>query len=145
MRIYHRTIIAQPERPCFAILYRTTCGGADFRGQLAFEDSEECSVSVSIGINEAGRDYLRATLRPPLVKAGALLPKARRYFAMLHRVPKLQDWQSDFKGWLLRSGRLYEAGVQVCRDANNHEFLKLFLRLELSKVPGTPSALEVVR
>jgi hypothetical protein len=72
------------------------------------------------------------------------LPKARRYFVVLHRTRKRQGWESDFKGWLLRSGRLYRAGVRVFRDRNNREYLALFLRWELSKTPGIASALEVV-
>jgi hypothetical protein len=148
MYVYHPPIVAQPERPCFAILHRTstTCRKSDFRGELTFEDWELCSVDISVGIHQ-GQDYLRATLRPPLAKTpiGALLPKARRYFAGLHRTQKRHGWESGFKGWLLRSGRLYEAGVRVCRDRNNQEYLALFLRLELSKTPGTASALEVVK
>ena len=111
---------------------------------LTFEDGEQCSVTISVGMDQ---DYLRIVLRPPLAKTpvDTLLPKACRYIALLHRTQKHYDWESDFRGSLLRKGHLYQAGIHVCRNHDNREFLTLFLRWEVSRPPGTPGALEVVR
>lgn len=119
------------QRPCFAILYRTYQGESDFRGWLTLEDGCYCRVDLSVVTDWAAQDCLRVFLRPELSKTpiGSYPAKARRYFTILHRTsPKLHDWQSDFKGWILLPGRIYAIGVSVCSHRNGGQYLRLYLR-----------------
>jgi hypothetical protein len=145
---YNESNNRQRSRRCFGILERSYQGKSDFRGLITFEDGQSVWIDVCVANDRAAQDYLRLLLRPQLSKTplSADAPKTRQYFATLYRTsPKCYQWQSDFKGSLLREGRLYEVGVYVRADRAGRQFLKLFLRAELSREPGAPSSLEVVK
>jgi hypothetical protein len=142
MHKYHQTNDLQCSRPCFAILHRTTCGKSDFRGELTFEDGELCWVDLCAIARATGDYLLKAILRPQL---GIYPLGARPYSIALSRTSKHHSWDSDFRGQLLRQGRLYQGGIHVYTSLTGREFLKFFLCPGFSKTPGTPSALEVVK
>jgi hypothetical protein len=123
--------------PCFAILYRALkYHESDFKGWVVLENGSFFWSALFVTVDIAGQEYLRLFLQPELCKTpiGSYPGGSRRYFAVLRRLRKSHDWQSDFKGWVVLEARTYRIGIYVCIARAGRQYLQLYLR------PATPAS-----